>query len=177
MTAKITDLGAVMQLAYVPDDFDATLDHWVRMGAGPFFIMSGSRAEWARNRGKPSDPVLTVALGHWGDMQIEIIRQDNDEASPYKEWRDAGGEGLHHVCIVVDDIGEAKRVCAEAGGELMFNGAAAGAEWIYVDSHGGPGSVIEIIQHSEQSAGLMAMIRSASQGWDGTDPVRHIDLG
>ena len=33
-----------------------------------------------------------------------MIRQHNDAPSIYKAWRDEGREGLHHVCILVDDL-------------------------------------------------------------------------
>ncbi|WP_157219916.1 VOC family protein [Flavisphingomonas formosensis] len=172
---KIAELGAVMQLAFVPEDFDATLRFWVEtMGAGPFYILSGQKPDWTRYRGELTDPDLTVALGHWGDMQIEVIRQENDAPSIYKEWRDRGGEGLHHTCIVVDDIEQAKRVCIQAGAEMILGGAGSGAEWFYVDTGGGPGTILEVIRHSQQSGALMKMIRDAAVDWDGSDPIRRI---
>jgi catechol 2,3-dioxygenase-like lactoylglutathione lyase family enzyme len=172
---RIAALGPVMQLAFVPEDFDATLNFWVeKMGAGPFFILTGQLPDWQTHRGQPTCPDLTIALGHWGDMQIEIIAQHNDAPSTYKEWRDAGHEGLHHSCIVVDDIDHARRVCTRNGGQLLIEGGGAGAEWFYVDNGGGPGTILEVIRHSEQSGALMAMIRDAALDWDGADPIRHI---
>jgi methylmalonyl-CoA/ethylmalonyl-CoA epimerase len=42
----IGSLGEVMQLAFVPSDLDAALNHWLnRMGVGPFF-----RLEHAQRR-------------------------------------------------------------------------------------------------------------------------------
>ena len=36
---RIAQLGAVMQIAYVPADFDAALRFWIDiMGVGPFFV-------------------------------------------------------------------------------------------------------------------------------------------
>ena len=38
----IAALGEIMQLAFVPDDFDAAVKHWTQvMGVGPFFLMEG----------------------------------------------------------------------------------------------------------------------------------------
>jgi methylmalonyl-CoA/ethylmalonyl-CoA epimerase len=175
--SRIADLGEVMQIAFVPPDFDATLNFWVNtMGAGPFFVLKGTKAEWFQYCGKDSDPELDLALGHWGDMQIEIIRQTNSAPSPFTEWRGAGGEGVHHVCVVVDDIEKAKRVAREKGGTLMANGRALGTEWIYIDTGGGPGTVLEVVCYAEASKGLMKMIRDAARGWDGKDPIREIVL-
>lgn len=176
-STRFTSLGEVNQLAFVPADFEGAINFWVEtMGAGPFFVIENAGAEWCSVRGRDSSPQLDIALGHWGDIQIEIIRQTNDAPSPYKEWRDAGGEGMHHVCIAVDDIEKAKQLSRELGMVELLNGRGNGAEWIYVDTGGGPSTVVEIIQHSPASQGLMDMVRAASVGWDGSNPVRRLGL-
>jgi len=36
--ASLAKLGTIMQISYVPEDYDAALDYWTqKMGAGPFF--------------------------------------------------------------------------------------------------------------------------------------------
>jgi catechol 2,3-dioxygenase-like lactoylglutathione lyase family enzyme len=171
-------LGQVMQLAYVPSDFDGTLKFWTEtMGAGPFFVLAGFPTEWARYRGIETSPDLTVAFGHWDDMQIEIIQQHNDAPSPYRDWRLSGAEGLHHVCILVDDIVAARRVCVEAGGDVVYDGRSGETHWSYVDTGGGPGTILEMVQHAPPSRGLMDMVRDAARGWDGRDPIRTLQLG
>ena len=175
--SRFAELGEINQIAFIPEDFDACLRFWTEvMGAGPFFILSGTIATSSSYLGAPTNPVLDIALGHWGDLQIEIIRQTNDDPSPYKAWRDAGGVGVHHTCIAVPDIAAAKMLAAEKGMEVLLTGAANGAEWIYVDTGGGPGTIVEIIQHSVASQGLMDMVRASARGWDGSDPVRRMTL-
>jgi catechol 2,3-dioxygenase-like lactoylglutathione lyase family enzyme len=175
--SRFTELGEVNQIAFVPEDFDACLKFWTQvMGAGPFFYIPGTVATASTYLGVPTRPVLDVALGHWGDIQIEIIRQTNADPSPYMAWRDAGGAGVHHICIAVPDIAAAQQLAAEKGMAILLTGAANGAEWIYVDTGGGPGTIVEIIQHSVASQGLMEMVRAAARGWDGSDPVRRITL-
>src|ERR1700722_1373563 len=139
--AQIADLGEIMQLAYVPPDFDGALKYWIEgMGAGPFFAIDHVKLEGLKYRGTPTDVDFSMALGYWGDMQIELIRQHNDGASIYKAWRDAGQEGLQHVCILVDDMAHARAVCAEAGAVVAQEGqVSGGGEAIYVDTGGGPG--------------------------------------
>jgi methylmalonyl-CoA/ethylmalonyl-CoA epimerase len=174
--SRFTELGEINQIAFIPEDFDGCLKFWTQvMGAGPFFVISGMAAA-SRYLGAPSNPVIDIALGHWGDIQIEIIRQTNDDPSLYKAWRDAGGAGVHHICIAVPDIAAAQQLAAEKGMEIVLTGAANGAEWVYVDTGGGPGTIVEIIQHSVASQGLMDVGRAAARGWDGSDPVRRITL-
>ena len=174
--SSIAALGEVMQLAYVPADFDAALSFWTKtMGAGPFFALDHVQLDEVKYRGAPSNIDFSMALGYWGDIQIELIRQHNDAPSIYKAWRDAGLEGLHHVCILVDDMDHARQVCAAAGGIVAQEGKlAGGGVVIYVDSGGGPGTMVEILKGVTGTAGLFAMIRDAARGWDGSDPIRRL---
>jgi catechol 2,3-dioxygenase-like lactoylglutathione lyase family enzyme len=173
---QIADLGEVMQLAYVPADFDAALDFWVKvMGAGPFFALDHVKLIDLKYRGEASDVDFSMALGYWGDMQIELIRQHNDAPSIYKAWRDAGHEGLQHVCILVDDMAHARAVCAQAGAVVAQEGfVAGGGEVIYVDTGGGPGTMVEILKPGPGSRDFFGMIRDAARGWDGSEPLRRL---
>jgi catechol 2,3-dioxygenase-like lactoylglutathione lyase family enzyme len=174
---RIAALGQVMQLAFVPSDFDETLRFWTEtMGAGPFFVLEHNVPEWAQYNGVDTRPDITMALGHWGDLQIEVIKQLNDAPSPYLDWRRAGGEGLHHVCVLVDDMAAAKRTCTASGGKVVYDGRAGETLWSYVETGGGAGSILEMIQHAPPSRALMDMIRDAARGWDGRDPIRPLHL-
>lgn len=173
---RIAALGPVMQLAFVPADFDAALRFWSEtMGAGPFYMMEHIKAENLRYLGQPADIDFSAAMGYWGDMQIELIQQHNATPSIYTSWREQGLEGLHHVCIAVDDMTEARRVCAAVGAtvlqEAQFRGGSA--EVIYVDTHGGPGSMVELWKGDDAGRAFFASLREAARNWDGRDPVRR----
>lgn len=172
IASRIADLGSVMQLAYVPADLDAALAWWTgTMGAGPFFWMGHLELENVRFRGAPSPIDFSVAIGYWGDIQIELIVQHNEAPSIYREWRDAGHEGLHHVCITVDDLDEARRVVGAAGGSIVQElGLPGGGGALYVDCGGGPGTLVEMLCLPSYAG--FEMMREASRGWDGSDPVR-----
>lgn len=176
MTASIASLGPIMQLAFVPRDMDAALDYWTRVvGAGPFFRLPHIAYQAARYRGAPSAVDFSLLIGYWGDLQIELIEQHCDSPSIYKAWLDEGREGLHHVCLIVDSIADARAACARAGArveqELVLDG---GGEAIYVDAGGGPGTMVEILQPVAGFDELCAMMREAARGWDGSDPVRAL---
>ncbi len=168
----IAGLGAIMQIAYVPADIDAALDYWTgTMGAGPFFWMAHVQMEKVRYRGAPSDIDFSMAIGYWGDMQIELIVQHNDAPSIYKSWRDEGREGVHHMCIIVDDLAAARR-SAEAGGGTVVQelSVPGGGGAIYIDTGGGPGTMIEML--CVPSYAGFEMMRQAARDWDGNEPVR-----
>jgi methylmalonyl-CoA/ethylmalonyl-CoA epimerase len=176
MIRSIASLGSVMQIAFVPSDFDAALRHWTgTMGVGPFFCLEHIRLPNCRYEGQPSDIDFSIALAYWGDIQVELIRQHNDQPSIYKRWRDEGREGLHHVCIVVDDMAHARRVCSEAGARVAQEGeVAGGGEVIYVDAGGGPGGLVELIQLPRSVLDGFAAMREVCRTWDGRDPLRKL---
>jgi methylmalonyl-CoA/ethylmalonyl-CoA epimerase len=169
----LRDIGPVMQMAFVPADFDAAIRHWTEtMGVGPFYLIENIALENMRYRGAPSDCVFSIALAYWGDMQIELIRQENDAPSIYCG---AEGAGLHHTCVLTDDIAKARKTALAAGAGILVE-ADVGEDGgvLYVDTGGGPGSIVEILQPASGSGALFDMIKTASVGWDGRDPVRRL---
>lgn len=171
---SVAALGPIMQLSYCPVDYDAALAHWISLGAGPFFETAHVPLEDVKFRGQPSNIDFSMALGYYGDIQIELIRQHNDAPSMYTEWHAAGHQGVQHLCVIVDDIEETKRRVAAQGGTVLQEGkiSAAGISVIYVDTGGGPGTVIEYLQISEGGRQGFAMMREAHRNWDGKDPIR-----
>ena len=177
MTLKrgLASLGPVMQLAWLPSDFEAALRHWTQvMGVGPFFLMENIKLDDMRYRGQPTDACFSLALAYWGDVQIELIRPENDAPSIYNGDY-AVRDRLHHVCVLVDDIAEAYAICAEQGAKILVEGNVGDSgRVIYADPGGGPGSVVEVLQSQPGTAELFAMIKQAGIGWDGSEPLRKL---
>lgn len=168
-------IGPVMQMAYVPVDFEGAVRYWADvMGVGPFFLIENIALEDMRYRGESSDAVFSIALAYWGEVQIELIRPENDAPSVY------GGDygvrdRLHHVCILTDDIEKARAICEAQSAEILVE-ARVGEDGavLYADPGAGPGHVVEILQPTSGSADLFAMIRAAAADWDGSDPLRAL---
>jgi len=119
-TTGLAALGEIMQMAYVPDDFDAAVEHWTkRMGVGPFFLLEDIHLDGMTYKGAPTEARFDLALAYWGEIQIELIRPRDDHPSIYTgEYADVGAGsfgGLHHVCILVDDIADAYAACERQG--------------------------------------------------------------
>jgi methylmalonyl-CoA/ethylmalonyl-CoA epimerase len=177
MTAAkaITALGPVGQLAYLPGDFDASVKYWTEtMGVGPFHLIENFTLGDMKYKGLPTGAVFSIAIAYWGDVQIELIRAENAEPSIYSGDY-AVTDRLHHICIFVDSIAEARAACAAAGAEILVEGTVgADGAVIYVDAGGGPGHVIELLQNMTGADAIFAMIREACKNWDGTDPLRTL---
>lgn len=170
----IARIGPVMQIAFVPQDFDAALRHWTQvMGVGPFFLLENVKLEEMRYRGQPSDCVFTIALAYWGDIQIELIRQEDDAPSIYRDLPNHGA--MHHVCVLTDDIVAASATALAAGAEILVE-AKVGADGgvFYADTKGYPGGIVEVLQPASGGREFFAMMKAASRHWDGADPVRGL---
>ena len=175
MTRKISQLGPVGQLAYLPQDFDAAVRYWTEtMGVGPFYLMENVALGDAKYKGVPTGAVFSIAIAYWGDVQIELIRPENSEPSIYTgEY--AVTDSLHHICIFVDSIAEARAACAQAGATILVEGKVGeDGEVIYVDAGQGPGHVIELLQNMTGADAIFQMIKDAAKDWDGSEPLRKL---
>jgi len=173
---KLASLGEAFQIAFVPSDFDAALRFWTEtMGAGPFYLLEHIQAENCKYKGEAASFDFSAAVGYWGDLQIELIQQHDSKPSIYSTWLEQGLQGVHHVCVAVQDMAEARQVCAEVGATVMqeaqFRGGSA--EVIYVDTHGGPGTMVEFWKGDDAGRQFFGRIRDAARGWDGSRPLRR----
>jgi catechol 2,3-dioxygenase-like lactoylglutathione lyase family enzyme len=175
LAGKLAALGEVMQLAFVPQDFDAAVAHWTgTMGVGPFFLIEGIHLEGMKYRGQPTEAVFDLALAYWGDIQIELIRPRDEHPSIYRGEYGSTGNGLHHVCILVDDLEKARRACDAAGCDVVIEGTFGTSRVIYVDPGTGPGTLVEILQQAKDGPDLFGMIKAAGVDWDGSEPLRRL---
>ena len=173
---SVARFGDIMQMAYVPGDFEGAIKFWTEIvGAGPFFAIDHVRLDRVRYRGQPAEIDFSMMLGYWGDMQIELIRQHNDAPSIFKTWRNEGREGLHHVCVLADDMAGVRAVCDEArvvvAQEALVPG---GGEVVYIDTGGGPGSLVEVLKPAPGTREFFKMMRETHRTWDGSQPVRRL---
>lgn len=169
----LSTIGPVMQIAFVPDDFDAAIAHWTgTMGVGPFFLIENIKLPDSFYLDEPNECVFSIALAYWGDVQVELIRQENDAPSIYFG---AEGKGLHHTCILTDDIATARVIAEAVGAKVLVEGRVdPDGAVLYVDTGGGPGTIVEILQPASGSTGLFDMIKAAGKDWDGSNPVRKL---
>jgi len=168
--------GKVIQLAFVPKDFDGALRFWIeRMGVGPFYLLEHLPYQNVIYRGQPITVDATVALAYWNDLQIEIIKQHNEDVlSGYTEPGGIRGEGLHHVLVESDDIDALHMSWLDSGAtELMTGGVPGAGRFIYLDvGDGGPH--VELAHLEPRFLQLFDFMHGQAANWDGSDPVRHV---
>lgn len=165
--------GAITQNGYVVRDIEAALRHWVSLGVGPWFYLERAPIERFTFRGRPSDAQISIALANSGPLQLELIQQRNDAPSMYTEFLAAGREGLQHVAYWTDAFDADMAKALALGWEVGQSGeVGADGRFVYFDTEAHPGTVIELSEKSGRKGLMFKRIREASDGWDGSDPIR-----
>lgn len=169
--------GAVRQNGYVVRDVHAAMDHWVTvMGVGPWFYFERVPIDYFRHRGHDSAVEMNIALANSGDLQIELIQQTNAAPSMYREFLDAGREGLQHVAYWTTDYQALYDRALALGYTVGHEGQIGGAQgrFVYFDTESHPGTVIELSDISGSKGPLFEYVRKASIDWDGAEPIRRL---
>jgi len=162
--------GGVRQFAYVVNDLDATLDAWLQLGVGPWFVLRAFRVAGAEYRGEPHEPLITMAFANTGEMQIEVISLQDDTPSVWKEFLDSGREGFHHVAYWSHDYAAEVARATELGWRRTQYGPQP---FVYLESDSPLHGMVEIMAMNDRLESYTAAIRRAAAEWDGiSDPVR-----
>jgi catechol 2,3-dioxygenase-like lactoylglutathione lyase family enzyme len=166
-----------VQLAYfVPDIRQAALHASETFGAGPFFLLNRIELEWGEHRGVSCKFIHSSAYGQWGDLMMELVQQDEEGPSPFRDLYAPGEQGLHHVASFVASLEETIEAYQRAGMPLATRAVTknGGSEFAFIDTTAHTGHMLEIYERSESLAGFYQFVRQAARGWDGLDPVRDL---
>lgn len=170
--------GPVCQNGYVVRDIEAAMDHWINaLGVGPWFYIEEVKTDWFRHRGKDSKPQISIALANSGDLQIELIQQRNDAPSMYKEFLDAGREGLQHMSFWTTEYQALYDRVLSMGYTIGHEGQIGGEQgrFAYLDTETHPGTIVEISDISGGKGRFFEHIRAAARDWDGSNPIRKVN--
>lgn len=166
--------GPVRQIGYVVRDFDRALASGLEVGVGPWYVMRGL-TQRVLYRGEPCRVTLSLGLANTGDMQVEVIAQEDATSSIYTEFLASGREGFHQFSWWVSDFDSAVGTAEAAGWPVVWSGGEAeGVRYAYVEPSGGLATVYEIMEDTDLASGFNKVIRDAADGWDGTDPIRIV---
>ena len=166
--------GPVVQIAYfVPDARSAARRMVALHNAGPFHVIDEIELAWGEVRGEPCDFLHTSAYGQWGPVMMELVQQDREGPSPFREMYPPGRFGLHHMAVMVDDFQAALRRVRDANLVLAARAKTlTGTEFAFVDTVGELGHMIEIYEATPALREFYESVRRSAEGWDGSDPVR-----
>jgi hypothetical protein len=170
--------GAVRQIGYVVKDIEKAMDHWIKLGVGPWFYKEDVGSTEFRYYGEASRiPKLSIALANSGDLQIELIQQRDDAPSLYLDSLAKNGEIAQHIAYWTpdrfDEICQHLKNLGYVEGHAGRMGANRGpyAYFVHPDL---PSAMFEISDSSGGKAEYFAEVRKASENWDGKDPIRLV---
>jgi methylmalonyl-CoA epimerase len=120
-TVKIDSFDHV---GHVVKDREATMKSWTdKLGV----------EKWTTR----DSPMVNMAWCRLGGTMVELL-QPTEDKSLWARFLNTNGEGLHHICCRVPDIGAACDNLVAQGGKILISTPGVFA---YVEL-GGPGSVI-----------------------------------
>jgi hypothetical protein len=174
MRSQGTRNRRVIQASWVVDDIERTALEWVRAtGIGPFFLFSKIPVEEPTYRGTPTTIDFSVAIAQAGDLQIELVSQQSDGPSAYRDLIAKGRSGFHHVALYCHDYDADLRAYVERGFVPAVEGQFAGKRFCYVDTSAALGCMVELIEDSPVQVEFFARIAAAARDWDGQQPIRR----
>ncbi|OBB16833.1 VOC family protein [Mycolicibacterium elephantis] len=166
--------GPIRQIGYVVTDLDRALAGWLELGVGPWFVMRGLTLT-ARYRGLPCQITQSLALANSGDLQVELIQQEDQTPSVFTEFLAANGEGFHQFAYWTEDFDATMAAVQAADWPVVWSGGEdVGTRFAYVEPPNRPASVVEIMELTEITAGMATFVRAAAASWDGSDPIRPL---
>ncbi|MGW4121234.1 zinc-binding dehydrogenase [Nocardia sp. NPDC004711] len=171
--------GGIAQIGYVVRDIEESMRNFVACGIGPWFFLRGVRPEDFTYRGEPSAMVMDVAVANSGDIQIELISPVNDAPSMYRDFLEAGHEGVQHIAYWSDRYQQLYDRVLAAGFTVGQEGRIGGADgrFAYLETEHHPGTVIEISDVGGTKRLVFDLVRMAAANWDGSNPIQTIDAG
>jgi hypothetical protein len=165
-----TWLGPIRQSAFIVSDIEATAREWARVhGVGPWFLFDVS-IDGTNYRGDTVPMRSRMGLAQSGTQQIELIEPDLSVPSLYREFLEAGGTGMHHVCYWAD-VARARDHFVSTGAEVVQEGVTAnGNEFLYVTGSCG----VPYVEFVDPTGGMLTFfnrIAAAAETWDGVDAI------
>ena len=165
-----TWLGPIRQTAFVVDDIEVAAHDWAStQGVGPWFLYHVN-IENTWYRGEQITMKARMGIAQTGGQQIELIQPDLSSPSIYREFLEAGGTGVHHVCYWAD-IERSRQHFTDKGSEVVLRGATStGNEFLYMSGQNGI-PYVEFVDPNESMAAFFSQIADAALHWDGSKAI------
>jgi Glyoxalase/Bleomycin resistance protein/Dioxygenase superfamily len=164
--------GGIRQLGFVIPDLDAAITQWVSLGVAPWLVVRDLRMEGCRYRGELSEPLISLALSNAGDMQVELIQQQDETPSIYREFLVATGGGLNQVAYWVEDVKPVRAAAIDAGWvEVWSSMDGSQPEFSYLEHSQSPVPIVELMELNEATRSIGDAIRESAAAWKPGQPV------
>jgi len=141
--SKFDHIGVIVR------DLDKAIEYYQSLGIGPFELFDEQVMDTLTDKtmcGRPVDFKMRVAAAQLGSVKFELTQPVEDCPVP-EEFLKSKGEGINHICFLVDDIEEEKAKLIDKGLEII-QGAnfAHGGGGAHFDAREVGGINIELVQ-------------------------------
>lgn len=168
----------IRQIAYfVPDVVAAAEAHNATFGSGPYYVAEHIPLTHSLHRGRPAELDHSSAYGQWGEVMVEFVQQNNEGPSVFRDMYPDGGQGMHHVALIVDDLKAAMGHFEAVGHEAaLYAEVAPGVGFAMMDCVEALGHYVELYEPTPQLLAVYDLVRSAAQNFDGKDLIRYFTV-
>jgi hypothetical protein len=176
MTSLLIQQKQIRQIAYVvPDIRMAAARHFQLFGSGPYFLAEHLTLSGHIYRGSSWSVDIDVALGQWGEIQIELIQPNDDRPSLFREVmpKDSRHTHCHHVCLHPPGIETSIASFEAQGYPVVFDfPLPGGTRVVLIDTLSDLGHFVELYERTPEIARIYDYIQDAARHFDGTDLIR-----
>jgi methylmalonyl-CoA/ethylmalonyl-CoA epimerase len=144
--------NGVAQIGFVVRDLDAAVEqYWKLFGIGPwhFYTYGPPLVKKMSYHGRPAEYSMRIALSNIGPLRIELIEPLGGD-TVYAEFVREHGYGIHHLGLLVENMGEALACASEAGLQMTMDGAGFGKDgdghYAYLETEALIGTTLELIE-------------------------------
>jgi len=163
----------IVQVAYYVRDIEASAKTAAKtFGAGPFVVSKHIQLSKGIHRGEPCPFVHSSAYGQWGSIMLELVQQEGEGASPFRDLYVETEQGLHHVAIMVPDFEAALAHFAQLGITRVTEAVTlTGVEFAFLDARETLGHYLEIYEASAALRRFYRFVADAAQApWNPDEP-------
>jgi catechol 2,3-dioxygenase-like lactoylglutathione lyase family enzyme len=163
----------VTHYSYVVPDLEEAVKFWAdAFGAGPFFLFD--RVEFdalERPEGGPAAFHHSAALGQWGPIAVELEQIEAIEPPELAALLAPRTPGINHASCVSSDFERDSARLEELGCPCFLTARTGDFDLRFHDI---PllGHAIELYRENDFVHQFFAALRTAAEGWDGSDPLR-----
>jgi hypothetical protein len=157
----------------VVDDLPSAAERFAAtFGAGPFLGLEHLVFDEVTFQGEPAVYDHSSAFGQWGPIIVELTQVYDAQPAGLRESLVTPGTGIGHVAWLADSLEDEVERLGTLGLTPFHTGRTGPASAVWFDGGSLLGHPVEVLQRREELEGFYGMIREASVGWDGSDPLR-----
>jgi len=137
----------------------------VQLGVGPWYVLRGI-TQSGLYRGEPCTVTLTIGFANSGDLQLEVIHQDDDTHRSIRSSPTPGCDGYQPAGLLGGEL--RRRAGAGRRRAGLWCGPVATrtrARYGLLRAPDRTGAITELMELTPATVGMAELVRSAAAGW------------